>query len=112
MVASFGLHNPNVHFTPFTFEWGPLGQASTSDPTSFWQGIKTIAGHGDPTLKEGLAVHQYAANVSMGKQAFVNHDGDFLIIPVQGRLDIQTELGRSTFKRSSEPTTNSRNWGL
>ncbi|KIV78651.1 homogentisate 1,2-dioxygenase [Exophiala sideris] len=94
MVASFGLHNPNVHFTPFTFEWGPLGQASTSDPTSFWKGIKTIAGHGDPTLKEGLAVHQYAANVSMGKQAFVNHDGDFLIIPVQGRLDIQTELGR------------------
>jgi homogentisate 1,2-dioxygenase len=30
----------------------------------------------------------------MGKQAFVNHDGDFMIIPQKGRLDIQTELGR------------------
>jgi homogentisate 1,2-dioxygenase len=39
-------------------------------------------------------VHMYAANASMSKTAFVNNDGDFLIIPQIGRLDIQTELGR------------------
>ncbi|EKM57785.1 uncharacterized protein PHACADRAFT_206661 [Phanerochaete carnosa HHB-10118-sp] len=30
----------------------------------------------------------------MDKEALVNNDGDFLIVPVKGRLDIQTELGR------------------
>jgi homogentisate 1,2-dioxygenase len=94
MVAAFVGHNKDVKFTPFTFEWGPLEQPSETEPVNFYQGIRTIAGHGDPTSKEGLAVHQYAASVSMGSEAFVNHDGDFLIIPVQGRLDIQTELGR------------------
>jgi homogentisate 1,2-dioxygenase len=43
--------------------------------------------------KEGLAVHVYLANTSMEREAFVNNDGDFLIVPQQGRLDIQTELG-------------------
>lgn len=44
--------------------------------------------------REGLAVHVYLANESMGKKAFVNSDGDMLILPQQGRLDIQTELGK------------------
>ena len=61
---------------------------------NFVQGIKKIGGHGDPTNKEGLAVHQYSANSSMGNTAFINNDGDFLIMPQIGRLDIQTELGR------------------
>lgn len=65
-----------------------------SEKISFIDGLKTIGGHGDPTNKEGLAIHMYAANASMSKTAFVNNDGDFLIIPVIGRLDIQTELGR------------------
>ncbi|RFU34184.1 hypothetical protein B7463_g2152, partial [Scytalidium lignicola] len=94
ITARFSIQNDNVRFTPFSYEWGPLDTPPPSHPVSFWQGIKTMAGHGDPTNKEGLAVHQYAANVSMGNQAFVNHDGDFLIIPQKGRLDIQTESGR------------------
>lgn len=57
-------------------------------------GLKTLAGNGDPTLREGLAVHIYAANTSMKKKAFVNNDGDMLFVPSQGRLDIQTEFGR------------------
>jgi hypothetical protein len=36
-------------------------------------------GAGEPTLKTGLAIHMYAANVSMGDKAFYNSDGDFLI---------------------------------
>lgn len=68
-----------------------------SEQVDFVQGIKTYGGHGDPTSKEGLAVHMYTANTSMTKTAFVNNDGDFLIIPQIGRLDIQTELGRSVW---------------
>ena len=30
----------------------------------------------------------------MINQAFCNNDGDFLIIPQMGRLDIQSEMGR------------------
>lgn len=55
--------------------------------------MKTIAGSGDPTLREGIATHIYAANTSMKSRAFVNSDGDFLICPQQGSLDIQTEFG-------------------
>jgi len=35
----------------------------------------------------------YLANKSMTKRATVNSDGDFLIVPQQGALDIQTEFG-------------------
>ncbi|GAD98612.1 homogentisate 1,2-dioxygenase, putative [Paecilomyces variotii No. 5] len=94
IVSVFSSQNEGVSFVPFNNEWGPLEIPLESKPTNFWQGIKTILGHGDPTLKEGVAVHQYAANLSMDKEAFVNHDGDYLFVPQQGRLDIQTELGR------------------
>ena len=51
-------------------------------------------GNGSPMQREGLAIHLYACNADMGKTAFVNSDGDFLIVPVHGRLDIQTEFGK------------------
>lgn len=60
----------------------------------FVQGLKTIVGHGDPTSKDGLAVHVYTANASMKNRAFCSNDGDMLFVPQVGRLDIQTEFGR------------------
>jgi homogentisate 1,2-dioxygenase len=60
----------------------------------FVQGLKTIAGQGDSTTKEGLAIHIYVANASMKNKAFCSSDGDLLLIPQVGRLDIQTEFGR------------------
>jgi homogentisate 1,2-dioxygenase len=53
-----------------------------------------MAGQGDATAKSGIAVHMYSANASMQNRAFCNNDGDFLILPQQGRLNIQTELGK------------------
>lgn len=35
----------------------------------------------------------YAFDADMTRQAFVNNDGEFLIVPQWGTLDIQTELG-------------------
>lgn len=40
----------------------------------------------------------YLANTSMEKKAFCNNDGDMLILPQQGRLDIQTEFGKYALK--------------
>lgn len=56
-------------------------------------GLRTLCGHGDPTLKAGLAVHLYAFDADMIREAYVNHDGELLLVPQRGTLDIQTELG-------------------
>jgi homogentisate 1,2-dioxygenase len=94
--ASFSPQNPNVEFTPQDYGWDQFLLPSESNEVDFVEGLKTIAGHGDPTNKEGLAVHMYMANASMKKRkrAFSNSDGDMLILPQEGRLDIQTEFGK------------------
>ncbi|KAK3372055.1 Homogentisate 1,2-dioxygenase [Podospora didyma] len=92
--ACFLATNPRVVFTPLPHTWGPLTITDeTKSRVNFIQGLNTIGGHGDATLKEGVAVHQYAFNADMDRQALVNHDGDLLLAPQQGVLDIKTELG-------------------
>ncbi|KAF8579366.1 homogentisate 1,2-dioxygenase [Ramaria rubella] len=92
LESNFLPANPRISLSASQLSWQPIGIPSVE--TDFIDGLKTVAGCGDSSLREGLAVHLYAANVSMGKKAFVNTDGDFLIVPSQGRLDIQTEFGK------------------
>ncbi|CAL1716067.1 unnamed protein product [Somion occarium] len=92
LESNFSPLNPKVHVSATQQAWHPLD--IPSEKVDFVQGLRTIAGNGDPTTREGLAVHVYLANTSMGNKAFVNSDGDMLILPQQGRLDIQTELGK------------------
>ena len=86
--------NSKVHVSPTQLAWHPFALPSPNTKVDWVDGLKTIGGNGDPTLREGLAVHVYLANADMGRKAFVNNDGDMLILPQQGRLDIQTEFGR------------------
>ncbi|KAK0723656.1 Homogentisate 1,2-dioxygenase [Apiosordaria backusii] len=95
--------NPNVAFTPLPYTWGPLASDGSSNSTvarkfTFVQGLRTIGGHGDATLKEGLAVHQYSFNKDMDREVFSNHDGELLLVPQHGTLDIKTELGNLLVK--------------
>jgi homogentisate 1,2-dioxygenase len=90
--ANFMPINPKVHVSPTQVAWLPFDIPKDED-VDFVSGLKTIAGSGEPTLREGLATHVYMANKNMGKRAFVNSDGDFLVVPQQGSLDIQTEFG-------------------
>lgn len=90
--SSFLPLNPRVHVSPTQLAWLPF-DIPKDGAVDFVSGLKTIAGSGDPTLREGLATHAYLANTSMKQRAFVNSDGDFLIVPQQGVLDIQTEFG-------------------
>ncbi|KAE9384602.1 homogentisate 1,2-dioxygenase [Gymnopus androsaceus JB14] len=94
LESTFLPINPKVHTSPTQLAWHPFDIPPTSNEVDFVDGMKTIAGNGDPTLHEGLAVHMYLANTSMGRKAFCNADGDMLILPQQGRLDVQTEFGR------------------
>ncbi|KAG9101952.1 hypothetical protein FRC06_002464 [Ceratobasidium sp. 370] len=94
LESNFFPLNPKVQFSPTQLAWRPFSLPSSSDKTDFLAGLKTLAGSGDPTLHEGLAIHIYAANTSMEKRAIVNADGDLLFVPQLGRLDIQTEFGQ------------------
>lgn len=94
LESTFLPLNPKVHASPTQLAWHPFDIPEASKSIDFIDGLKTLAGNGDPTLREGLAIHMYLANASMKNKAFCNNDGDFLILPQLGRLDIQTEFGK------------------
>ncbi|TDZ35351.1 Homogentisate 1,2-dioxygenase [Colletotrichum spinosum] len=97
--SRFTSGNDNVEFVPGALCWRAFPMPKPDRPeVDFIQGLKTIVGFGDPTNKEGVAVHVYAANASMQKRAFCSNDGDMLFVPQTGRLDIQTEFGKMMVK--------------
>jgi hypothetical protein len=59
----------------------------------FVDGLFTMAGNGSPAAQHGVGVHLYAANRDMEGRYFYDADGELLIVPQQGRLHIETELG-------------------
>jgi len=64
------------------------------DETIDWvHALKYLGGAGSPTMKSGLGIFIFAAGKDMGNSAIYSADGDFLIVPQHGVLDIQTELG-------------------
>ena len=78
--------------TPNQLRWMPL-DIPEGTPVNFVQGLHSTGGTGEPMSGEGLAIHNYVANVSMDDCAFTNADGDFLIVPQQGALTVRTEFG-------------------
>lgn len=88
-----GLPNGStkVHQIPNQLRWDPF---DFNDRADWVHGLNYVSGCGDPATKSGLAVYVFAAGKDMGKEAFYSADGDFLIVPQHGVLDIQTELGR------------------
>ena len=80
-----------VETTPNQLRWSPL--PIPEKPTTFIEGIATMAGNGDLTTHIGSAIHVYAANTSMTSTFFYNADGEMLIVPQLGSLRIFTEMG-------------------
>lgn len=80
------------HAVPNQLRWDPFD----FDKTASWiQSLHLVAGAGDPTLKLGMGIYIYAAGSSMlEKTAFYSADGDFVIVPQHGVLDIRTEFGK------------------
>jgi homogentisate 1,2-dioxygenase len=85
--------NPAVETLPEQAEWSPFPLPSDDDKVDFTDGLHTLAGSGDPNLREGIALYVYMFNANMSNKAYCNTDGDFLICPQIGVLDIQTEMG-------------------
>jgi homogentisate 1,2-dioxygenase len=77
---------------PNQLRWSPI--PIPEKPTDFIGGMVTIAGNGDCSTHNGLAIHVYAANKNMENTFFYNADGEMLIVPQLGALRIDTEMGR------------------
>ena len=72
--------------------WNPLPMPE--ELTNFLEGIRTITTAGDVFGQAGMASHAYAANRSMEDDYAFNADGELLIVPQLGRLEVFTEMGR------------------
>ena len=76
---------------PQPLRWAPLPWAQPG--LDFVDGMRSYAVNGDPDAGTGIAVHLYVADRAMGRRALVNADGEMLIVPQQGALQIRTEFG-------------------
>ncbi|HEY5710974.1 MAG TPA: homogentisate 1,2-dioxygenase [Allosphingosinicella sp.] len=77
---------------PNRLRWDPLDMPDAY--ADFVDGLATMVANRDPASLEGVAVHVYRANRDMDDRYFFDADGELLIIPEQGRLDLRTEMGR------------------
>jgi homogentisate 1,2-dioxygenase len=94
--------------------WKPLPDP-TKNTVDFIASLTRVVAAGDSSSSGSLSIYLYACNASMNNTtivtshtannddahpssttAFYNADGDFLIVPQQGRLSITTELGKLT----------------
>ena len=80
---------------PNAMRWNPMNVPSESlEKLDFIDGLRTLVVNGDPHMQAGMAAHMVLANQSMQHRALINADGEMLLMPQQGRVDITTELGR------------------
>ena len=87
----FGVPPAAGPLPPNRLRWDP---ADLPTGTDFVDGLATALHARQPEDLEGCAVHLYRATKSMDHRVFVDADGELLIIPQQGTVELQTELGR------------------
>jgi homogentisate 1,2-dioxygenase len=92
----FGQEDPTVGILdPNPLRWQPfLENDNLVRDKDFVSGMHLLGASGDSSTKNGLAIYIYLAGTSMHNRHLYNSDGDFLILPQQGTLDITTELGK------------------
>ena len=77
--------------SPEQMRWSPMPWPAPA--RDFVESLFTLAGNGSPAERSGVAVHLYAAGRDMAGRFFFDADGELLIVPQQGRLRLDTELG-------------------
>jgi homogentisate 1,2-dioxygenase len=77
---------------PNRLRWDP--PADLPENADFVDGLVTMLHARRPEDLEGCAVHLYCASRSMDARLFVDSDGELIIVPRQGTIELQTELGR------------------
>ena len=81
------------HQIPNQLRWDPFDLDHQGDH-DWITGMHLLAGAGDPIMKTGLGILVYSISRDMAtSSAFYSADGDLLVVPQLGSLDIRTELG-------------------
>ncbi|KAI5813593.1 homogentisate 1,2-dioxygenase [Pyronema omphalodes] len=81
----------NLTPLPNQLRWDPF---DINKSATFLTGLQLVAGAGDIPTKNGIGIYIYSCGQSMPKtEAFYSADGDMLIVPQEGDLDVRTELG-------------------
>ncbi|HST37437.1 MAG TPA: homogentisate 1,2-dioxygenase [Allosphingosinicella sp.] len=88
----FAPGTDDASLPPNRLRWDPLAMPEAG--TDFLDGLVTMMANRSPADLEGVAVHVYRANAAMTERYFCDADGELLLIPEQGRLDVHTEMGR------------------
>ena len=73
------------HAPPDQMRWNPLPMPA--EPMDFVEGLVSMAGN------RACGIHLYAANRCMGDRFFYDADGELMLVPESGRLQVDTELG-------------------
>ena len=77
--------------SPNRLRWDPL--PFPAGEVDFVDGLVTYGGNGDASTGVGCGIHAYAATRSMINRVFFSADGELLIVPQQGAIELSTELG-------------------
>jgi homogentisate 1,2-dioxygenase len=88
----FGAAPGEEPLAPNRLRWDP--PADLPENADFIDGMATMLHARRPEDLEGVAVHLYRAQRSMQRRVFADADGELLIVPQQGSLLVETELGR------------------
>ena len=87
----FGTPAEAGPLAPNRLRWDPPADLPTG--TDFVDGLVTMLHARTPEDLEGCALHLYRADKSMNR-VFADADGELLIVPQEGALRLETELGR------------------
>ncbi len=79
---------------PDPLRWAPFALPADDTRVDFVDGLATVVANGDVDAQTGVGVLVYAANAGMQRRALVNADAEMLLLPQQGRLRVDTEMGR------------------
>lgn len=82
---------PIPESSPLQMRWDPWPEPLQK--TGFFESICTLVRNGSPQMRQGIAVHVYSASQSSLDRYFSNSDGELLIVPEKGQLQLWTECG-------------------
>jgi homogentisate 1,2-dioxygenase len=88
----FGAPPAEAAQAPNRLRWDP--PSDLPEGKDFVDGLVTMLSARVPEDLEGCAVHLYRAQRGMERRVFVDADGELLIIPQQGAIELHTELGQ------------------
>lgn len=81
----------NEPTNPNQLRWGALAEPEVK--TNFIEGLWAVAKNGDAATQVGCTTYMYAFNSNMEDKYFYDADGEMLVVPQTGTLEVNTEFG-------------------